>query len=121
LERLHKRLNRREGKPKDVLKSDFRPWWTKRIAYEEMMERRARAAGMDWKIEVAVILERNPVILPDKDDWEKEYEELHAYLAQFGKEYPKEFTGEAASGLDDEMEPVFTDEELIGKFCVSSA
>jgi hypothetical protein len=116
LERIEQRKIRREGKPMDVLRSEFRPWWEKRKAYEEMMERFARKAGLDWKIEVAVILERIPVVFPDKEDWETEYEELYAYLAQFGKEYPKEFIGEMNTSQE-EYEPVFTEDELIGKSC----
>jgi hypothetical protein len=114
VERVESRKIRRDDSPKNVLRNEFRAWWNKRRAYQEMMERKARIAGLEWKIEVAVILERTPVVLPDKEDWETEFEELHAYLSQFGKEFPKEFVGEST---DSSSSPPLTDEDLLGKYC----
>jgi hypothetical protein len=114
VERVEKRKGRRDDAPKNVLRNEFRAWWNKRRAYQEMMERKARIAGLEWKIEVAVIVERTPVILPDKEDWETEFEELHAYLSQFGKEFPKEFVGETTTD-EASTPPAFTDEDLWGK------
>ena len=114
LDRLEKRKNRRVGKPKDILKNQFRPWWNQRKSYEEMMHRRARQQGLDWKIEVAVILERIPIVLPDKDGWEKEFEELDAYLSQFGKELPRELSSDTTATSDEAFEPAYSDEDLIG-------
>ena len=114
VERVETRKNRRDDSPKNVLRNEFRAWWNKRRAYQEMMERKARVAGLDWKIEVAVIVERTPIVLPDKEEWETDFEELHAYLSQFGKEFPKEFVGETT---DSSSPAPFTDEELLGKRC----
>jgi hypothetical protein len=112
LERAVQLKHRRDNAPRDVLKNEFRSWWDGRKAYEEIMERKARQAGMEWKIQVATIVERLPVVLPDKMDFEVEFETLHAYLASnTGKEYPVEFTG--TGGAD---RPVaLTDEELMGE------
>ena len=112
LQRQERRRHRRVGSPKDVLKGEFKEWWDKRKAFEQMMERRARKAGMEWMIQVAVILERLPIVLPDKEEWEKEFDDLQTYLNQFGKEFPKEFVGER---IEEVEEPVFTEEELLGK------
>jgi len=54
------------------------------------MDRKARQAGLPWKVRVCAVVERLPVILPDREEWETNYEELSAYLQQFGREYPKE-------------------------------
>jgi 39S mitochondrial ribosomal protein L46 len=103
--------DRRSEAPKDVLKQEFQEWWQAKIAREQKWDRLARKQGKDWKIQVAVVLERLPQILPDKDDCEKDFEELRAYLMQFGKDYPKEFS---ASLPKNGSAPV-SDEELLGK------
>jgi hypothetical protein len=104
--------HRRDDAPKDVLKNEFRSWWDGRQTYEEMMDRKARKSKMPWKIQVATIVERLPVVLPDKFDFEKDFEHLQAFIkSNSGKEYPKEFIGTAG-----EDRPVaLTDEELIGR------
>jgi hypothetical protein len=112
--KLHRAVqlkHRRNDAPKDVLKNEFRSWWEKRQTYEEILDRKARQAGMPWKIQVSTIVERLPVVLPDKLDFEKDFEELQAFIkSNSGKEYPTEFTGNV--GAD---RPVaVTDEELIG-------
>lgn len=64
---------------------------------------------------MAVIVERLPVVLPDKEDYERDYETLRAYIrSHSGKEYPKEFLGGAASGSTNGRPVALTDEELIG-------
>jgi hypothetical protein len=55
--RVEKRKSRRNDAPKNVLEHGFRAW-----SYQEMKEHKARIAGLEWKIEVAVILERTPII-----------------------------------------------------------
>jgi hypothetical protein len=93
------------------LKQEFQEWWQAKLAREQKWDRQARHEGKDWKIEVAAVLERPPQILPDKDDYEKEFEQLQAFLRQFGKDYPKEFS---ASLPKDGSAPV-SDEDLLGK------
>eukprot|EP00934_Nitzschia_sp_Nitz4_P006184 Nitzschia sp. Nitz4//scaffold643_size2076//500//1529//NITZ4_009301-RA/size2076-augustus-gene-0.3-mRNA-1//1//CDS//3329556066//6174//frame0 len=99
---------RRDGSAKDVLKNEFKAWWDGRVQREQKWSRQAKQQGKDWKLEVAVILERLPQVMPDKEDFEKDYDELTTYLAQFGKEYPSEFAG----ALSQKPAPV-TDEELL--------
>mgnify|MGYP003319298804 CR=1 FL=1 len=76
------------------------------------MDRKARQAGMDWTLKVATIVERLPVVMPDKEAFETEFEDLQAYLkAHSGKAYPKEFMG-----TDKGVRPeAYTDEDLMGK------
>jgi hypothetical protein len=67
---------------------------------------------MPWNIQVATIVERLPVILPEKIDIEKDFEHLQAFIkSNLGKEYPKEFIGTVGSDWPVEL----TDEELIGR------
>mmetsp|Transcript_14690 Transcript_14690/g.14540 ORF Transcript_14690/g.14540 Transcript_14690/m.14540 type:complete len:216 (+) Transcript_14690:28-675(+) len=113
LERVARINSRRDNSPKDILKNDFRSWWDGRRAYEEKLDRRSRQAGMDWTIKVAIIVERLPIVMPDKDEFEREFDDLQAYLmAHRGQEYPKEFTG---TDGDDQPE-AYTEEELIGTY-----
>lgn len=113
LERAIRIKSRRDNAPRDVKKNEFRSWWDGRKAYEEQMDRKARQAGMDWTVKVATIVERLPVVMPDKEPFETEFEDLQAYLkAHSGKEYPKEFLGSEKG----ERPEAYTDEELMGKF-----
>lgn len=89
-ERVAKLATRREGRARDVKKKEFAEWYDKRRIYHEIMNRKARQAGMDWKIQVAVIVERLPVVTPDVEEWEQQYLDLRAYLDQFTWEYPEE-------------------------------
>jgi|TARA_B110001450_G_scaffold22231_1_gene19891 hypothetical protein len=105
--------SRRDSAPKDVLKNEFRSWWVGRKSYEERLDRRSRQAGMDWTIQVSTIVERLPVVLPDKEDFETEFEFSQAYLtANRGKVYPKEFTGVEKEDIPE----AYTDEELLGAY-----
>jgi len=103
--------DRRVQAPRDVLKQEFQEWWQAKLAREQKWDRQARKEGKDWKIEVAVVLERLPQILPDKDDSEKDFDELQAYLNQFGKDYPKEFS----ASLPKDGSAAVSDEELLGE------
>jgi ADP-ribose pyrophosphatase YjhB (NUDIX family) len=103
------RKHRRDSAPKDVRKQEFRTWWDQRRIYEEGLDRKARQAGKDWKIEVAVVLERLPVVMADIPEWEKDFDELQAYLRQFGKLYPKELVPERT------VPTIMTDEELLAQ------
>lgn len=107
-ERKERLKTRRDGKPKNEKRNEFRKWFIKKKVDEEYMNRKARQAGLDWKMQVAVVLERENVVLPDKEDWETEYEELKAYLSQFGKVYPKELYN-----VDYEAEHLTTEQELM--------
>lgn len=110
LQRAIRIKSRRDNSPKDVKKNEFRSWWDKRRAYEEQMDRKARQVGMEWTMKVAAIVERLPIVMPDKESFETEFEELQAYLnARGGKEYPKEFMGTGADSLPE----AYSDEELM--------
>lgn len=96
------------GKPRDEKRQRFRSFFLKKKVDEEYMNRKAKQAGMDWEIHVAVIMERINLVLPDKEDWEIEYDNLKGHLSQFGKQYPKELTT-----FDYDQEIAVTDEELL--------
>jgi len=106
---------RRDGRPRGVLKDQFNDWFQAKKKRENIQDRKARKLGIDWKIQVAVVLERLPVVLPDKQDWERDWDNLRSYLDQFGREYPESFVGE------NEIEPEedLTDEALLGTYCVT--
>lgn len=110
LERAVRIQSRRDNSPRDVKKDQFRSWWDGRRAYEEQMNRKARQSGMDWTMKVATIVERLPVVMPDKAQFETEFQDLQAHLqAHSGKEYPKEFVGIDGGGRPE----AYTDEELL--------
>lgn len=102
---------RRDGKPKNVRKKKFEAWFLQKKKFEEINNHKAKKLGMDWKINVAVVLERLPIVLPDKPQWEKDYETLRAYLNQFGRTYPPSLLGEhEIEDLED-----LSDEAMIGE------
>lgn len=111
-ERKEKVRTRREGKVRDEKRREFREWFIPRKVNEEYMNRKARQAGLGWRYQVSVILTRGHVVLPDKEDWEEEYENLHAYLLQFGKVYPKELKLDDVEDDDGEFVPT-SDEDLM--------
>jgi hypothetical protein len=117
LEKVVERQHRRDDAPKQVMKSAFKEWYDARRAWETQMDRKARQSNKEWKIQVAVVLERIPVVLPDQEEWEVDYEELYTYLAQFGKEYPPEFAG---SRSNRDATVAITNEELFGAYCTSN-
>lgn len=88
--RLQSLPTRREGRPKDVKKDAFKSWYDKRRTYHEIMDRKARQGGKAWKIEVAAVVERLPVVTPDLESWEAKWVELREHLDQFTWDYPKE-------------------------------
>lgn len=110
--RLESLKTRRDDRPRDVKKNAFREWFDKRRIYQEIQDRKARQAKLDWTIQAAAILERLPVVTRDKPQWEIEYHNLKAYLGQFGKEYPEELGFQ-----QNPKDLVFTDEELLGMLC----
>lgn len=107
--RMQKLQTRREGKDVGGRKKKFREWYDKRRIYLEIMDRKARQANMEWTIQAAAVLERLPVVTPDKPQWEIDYYNLLSYLQQFGKEYPQEIGFSPGKG------PILmTDEEILG-------
>ena len=95
----------RRQRPKVV--NPFKKWFIQRKVHDEYHDRKARQAGLPWKHRVAVILERTNVVLPDRPEWEEQYDNLRAYLNQFGKEYPSQFQRPLPENL------VYTHEELL--------
>jgi large subunit ribosomal protein L46 len=89
-ERLERLQTRRDGRDRDAKKTEFKAWYDKRRTYHEIMDRKARQQGLEWKIAVAAVVERLPTVTPDKEEWESEYNELRKYLDSFGFEYPEE-------------------------------
>jgi hypothetical protein len=113
MERLERIKTRRIGKPKGGLKKAFNDWFhPNHLIFHQMMDRKARQAGLPWKMKVATVVERLPVVLPDQEDWEKEYWDLKTYLYAYGRQYPKELG--IMSDDSGEDFPI-TDEELFGK------
>lgn len=113
LQRQMSLKNRRDSSSSSPTKKEsFEAWWLARQAREQRWDRHARQQNKKWKIQVSVLLERPPKVLPDRMDFEKDFDELKAYLSQFGKEYPKEF----ASTAGQTREVPITDEDLIGAY-----
>ena len=112
MERKERLIHRRPQQPqRDALRREFRAFFIKKKVDEEYMERKARQAGLDWKIDVAVILERQSVVMPDKEPWEVEMENLQTHLARYGKMYPKGLQNIDYEAVDNNM--AITDEELM--------
>jgi ADP-ribose pyrophosphatase YjhB (NUDIX family) len=105
--RLERLKTRRDGKPLDLLKNKFREWFDKKRIYQEIQDRKARQENMEWDIQVAAIVERLPVVTPDKPQWEQDYIDLRTYLDQFGKEYPPEL------GMPESDDFAMTEEDLL--------
>jgi large subunit ribosomal protein L46 len=108
-ERIERVSSRRAGRRRDEKRQEFREWFIRRKVNDEYMVRKARQAGLEWKHQVAVVLERLPVVLPDIESWEEDYLDLEAHMAQFGKLYPKEFMQQ----VDDSTPQPTTQEELL--------
>jgi hypothetical protein len=97
---------RRDGKPKNAKKKIFEAWFLPKIKYELRANRQCKRLGLEWITQIAVVLERLPVVLPDKPQWEEDYDNLRDYLDQFGRDYPVELFGkqevETLEDLSDE-------------------
>lgn len=113
--RLQNLKTRRSNSPKDVLKTKFRNWYDNELQYHNKLIRTAKKENKPWKIRVAVMVERIPVVTPDMEEWERNYINLRDYIWTYGKEYPEE-TGFMYAMDSDEDHIVPSDEELIGKF-----
>lgn len=83
--------------------------------YHNKLQRMAKKEGKPWRIRVAAMVERLPVVTPDVEEWEQDYIDLRDFLMTFGKEYPAE-TGFMFAPDKPEDHVVESDEELIGKF-----
>lgn len=118
-ERVQRLKVRRFGRPQDEKKVAFNRFFIRKKVNDEFMDRKARQMGLEWQIRVAVILERIPVIQPDKEEWEIEYDNLRAHLNLFGKVYPKELIGNVAGFNDTPHEDAassgrpMTDDEVL--------
>ena len=113
-DRLERLKTRRDNSPKDVKRTLFRSWWDKELLHHDKLNRLAKKEGKPWRIRVAAMVERLPVVTPDVEEWEREYLDLRDYLMTFGKEYPAE-TGFMFAPDKPEDHIVESDEELIGK------
>jgi NUDIX domain len=67
----------------------FRSFFIPEKVNNEYMNRKARQAGLDWQIDVAVVIQRNNVVVPDLEEWDENFENLRDHMWQYGKEYPK--------------------------------
>jgi len=109
---------RRQGREnRGIMKKEFREWHDKRRVYHEILDKVARRSGLEWKIQIAAVLERLPAQLPEPPQWEKDYQELDEYLEQFrGWDFPPELNIPEEEGMkakedeeeedDDEKEEV---------------
>jgi large subunit ribosomal protein L46 len=96
---------------KNELRQAFRRFFIRKKVDEEYMERKARQAGLGWNLSVAVLLERQCIVMPDMEDWEIDMENLQAHLGKYGKMYPKELLN-----MDEEVDVddiAITNEELL--------
>lgn len=103
---------RRDGKNRNTRTKKFNAWFMAKKRMEEITNSRAKKLGLDWKVQVAVVLERLPVVLPDKADWERDYDNLRSYLDQFGRDYPESLMGKMEI---EEMENL-SDEAILEKY-----
>lgn len=115
--RLERLKTRRDHSPKDVKRTLFRSWWDKEMMYHNKLQRMAKKEGKPWRIRVAAMVERLPVVTSDVEEWEQDYIDLRDFLMTFGKEYPAE-TGFMFAPDKEEDHIVESDEDLIGKFVV---
>lgn len=105
-------LKTRRGPNKGPKRKQFRDWFEPMRQAQLFQDREARRLNLPWKIRVATIIERLPVILPDKPKWQKDYIELRDYLNTFGKIYPKEL-GFQADDIAETMGHPTTEEDLL--------
>eukprot|EP00804_Cyclotella_cryptica_P007384 CCRYP_002605-RA/>CCRYP_002605-RA protein AED:0.04 eAED:0.04 QI:218/1/1/1/1/1/2/54/354 len=109
--RLARLVTRRDDSPKDVKKNLFRSWWDNELLYHAHLIRSAKKEGKPWRIRVAAMVERLPVVTPDEPQWEEDYMELRAYLDTYGKEFPEETGFMPKDKPEDHI--VESDEELL--------
>mmetsp|Transcript_11022 Transcript_11022/g.24306 ORF Transcript_11022/g.24306 Transcript_11022/m.24306 type:complete len:359 (+) Transcript_11022:133-1209(+) len=110
-DRLERLKTRRDHSEKDAKKILFRSWWDKEVMYHNILDRKARQQGKPWRIRVAVMVERIPIVTPDVEEWEREYWDLRDYIWTYGKEYPEDTGFMPPDKPEDHIVP--TDEELL--------
>lgn len=99
--------DRRDTVKKNHLKNLFRSWYDPYAGRQDYYEREARRRGQVWRHRVAVMLERLPIVTPDVETWEEEYDMLRSEMDRWGKVWPKEL------GFMDPMDnEVLTREQL---------
>lgn len=107
-ERQSKLATRRDETKKNYWKKQYRTWFDTYSSKQSYLDREARRKGMSWKIKVAAMIERLPVVTPDKPDWELDYLNLSAELSKYDSiKYPDELG--MANPMDQE---ILTEEEL---------
>lgn len=87
----------------------------KRKAYQEIQNRLAKRANKPWKVKVACVVERLPVVTPDKEKWETDFMEVQAYLSQFARTFPADtpFGPPAESDLPPGFKHPITEEDVL--------
>lgn len=93
LEKISRLKTRRDASTKGEKRSEFRSFFVPKKVGEEYMDRKARQAGLDWKIDVGVILQRWNILAPDLPQWASDWEELDKKLERYRHKYyayPKE-------------------------------
>jgi hypothetical protein len=110
--RLERLTTRRDASPKDVKKNLFRSWFDNEALYHSHLVRTAKKEGKPWRVRVAAMVERLPVVTPDEPQWEVDYMELRAYLDTFGREYPPETGFMPPDKPEDHI--IESNEEMIG-------
>lgn len=82
---------RQDQEKKNHKKKQFRTWFDAMASNQAYLDREARRQGKQWKIKVAAMVERLPVVTPDRPQWELDFLNLKAELGRYdGIAYPKE-------------------------------
>jgi len=119
----NKKIARREGlgsrqdpEKRNYKKNQFKQWFDRMASKQAYLDRQARRQDLPWKINVAAMVERLPVVTPDKHQWELDYFYLKAELQRYDNiAYPKEL------GIPNPMDfTVHTQEELMGTYVLCS-
>lgn len=108
--------SRQDPEKKNYKKKVFRTWFDGMASKQAYLDREARRQGKEWNINVAAIVERLPVVTPDRQQWELDFLNLKAELQKYDMiAYPKEL------GLPDPMDiEILSEEELMSK-CLNQA
>jgi len=83
-ETAEKRKSRRLGRARGARNTEFSDFFG---AYQEEYD--LIKNKVEWKLRVAAVVERLPVVTPDMPKWESDYWQLRDYLDLFEKEYPE--------------------------------